>query len=139
LRETIRNDWALHLISEGEIDLEQQAGRGSSGACSLWIAVDGDNVYVQRLSLIRRVPSEGGMAALQLAMGTTRFVTPTRLCENETLKHPPRRQSPRSVRVFSGTMDGQLLAYSAQDRQNLWQFNSVRDYPSERGKANEVR
>ena len=39
--------------------------------------------------------------------------------------------------VFSGTMDGQLYAYSAETGKILWQFDSVQDYSTVNGvKAN---
>jgi polyvinyl alcohol dehydrogenase (cytochrome) len=39
--------------------------------------------------------------------------------------------------VFSGTMDGRLRAYGAQDGKVLWEYDTARDFPTVNGvKAN---
>ncbi len=39
--------------------------------------------------------------------------------------------------VFSGTMDGQLRAYSTRDGKIIWEYDTVRDYETVNGvKAN---
>jgi polyvinyl alcohol dehydrogenase (cytochrome) len=35
--------------------------------------------------------------------------------------------------VFSGTMDGWLRAYSAQDGKVLWEYDTARDFPTVNG------
>jgi len=125
----------------GKLIWEQQAGKGSSGGGILWgLAVDGENVYVpngffdQASADARWVAWRRSSLAMDTRFGTLR----TRRAENETLQtiHPAAITAIPGV-VFSGTMDGQLLAYSAQTGKIIWEFNSVRDYSSVNGvKAN---
>jgi polyvinyl alcohol dehydrogenase (cytochrome) len=133
--------WALDPDQRGKLIWEQQAGKGSSGGGVLWgLAVDGDNVYVPN-GFFDQASSDasGGMAALQLSDGHAIWNTPNPPCgERKPCKpsHPAAITAIPGV-VFSGTMDGQLLAYSAQTGKIIWEFNSVRDYSSVNGvKAN---
>jgi len=133
--------WALDPDQRGKMIWEQQAGKGSSGGGVLWgLAVDGENVYVPN-GFFDQASSDasGGMAALQLSDGRAIWNTPNPPCgERKPCKpsHPAAITAIPGV-VFSGTMDGQLLAYSAQTGKIIWEFNSVRDYSSVNGvKAN---
>ena len=133
--------WALDPDQRGKLIWEQQAGKGSSGGGVLWgLAVDGENVYVPNGFFDQAsADASGGMAALQLSDGHAIWNTPNPPCgERKPCKpsHPAAITAIPGV-VFSGTMDGQLLAYSAQTGKIIWEFNSVRDYSSVNGvKAN---
>jgi len=133
--------WALDPDQRGKKIWEQQTGKGSSGGGVLWgLSVDGENVYVPNGFFGQaNADASGGMAALQLSDGHAIWNTPNPLCGS---RKPCKPSHPAAVTaipgvVFSGTMDGQLLAYSAKTGKIVWEFNTARDYSSVNGvKAN---
>ncbi len=133
--------WALDPDQRGKMIWEQQAGKGSSGGGVLWgLAVDGETVYVPNGFFDQSIAgASGDMEAFQLSDGHAIWNSPNSPCgERKPCKpsHPAAITAIPGV-VFSGTMDGQLLAYSAQTGKILWEFNTVRDYSSVNGvKAN---
>jgi hypothetical protein len=73
------------------------------------------------------------------AMDTRFGALRTRRAENESPANPSLAAAITVTPgvVFSGTMDGQLFAYSAQTGKIIWQFNTARDYITVNGvKAN---
>ena len=133
--------WALDPDRQGKIIWQQQVGKGSSGGGVLWgIAVDGERAYIPNGFFDPKSPdSAGGMAAIGLADGHPVWSTPNPPCgERKACKqsHPAAVTSIPGV-VFSGTMDGRLRAYAAQDGKVLWEFDTARDFPTVNGvKAN---
>ena len=133
--------WALDPDQRGKMIWGQQTGKGSTGGGVLWgLAVDGENVYVPNGFFDQAsADASGGMAALELSDGHAIWNTPNSPCgERKPCKpsHPAAVTAIPGV-VFSGTMDGQLLAYSAKTGKIIWEFNTVRDYSSVNGvKAN---
>ncbi len=133
--------WALDPDQRGKMIWEQQAGKGSSGGGVLWgLAVDGENVYVPNGFFDQSgADASGGMEAFQLSDGHAIWNTPNPPCGD---RKPCKPSHPAAITaipgvVFSGTMYGRLLAYSAQTGKILWEFNTVRDYSSVNGvKAN---
>src|SRR5580700_1097420 len=126
--------WALDPDQRGKMIWGQQTGKGSTGGGVLWgLAVDGENVYVPNGFFDQAsVDASGGMAALELSDGHAIWNTPNSPCgERKPCKpsHPAAVTAIPGV-VFSGTMDGQLLAYSAKTGKIIWEFNTVRDYSS---------
>jgi polyvinyl alcohol dehydrogenase (cytochrome) len=133
--------WALDPDQRGKMIWGQQTGKGSTGGGVLWgLAVDGENVYVPNGFFDQAsADASGGMAALQLSDGHEIWNTPNSPCgERKPCKpsHPAAVTAIPGV-VFSGTMDGQLFAYSTKTGKIIWEFNTVRDYSSVNGvKAN---
>jgi len=133
--------WALDPDQRGKMIWEQQVGKGSSGGGVLWgFAVDDERVYVPNGFFDQKAPdSTGEMAAIELSGGHPVWSTPNPPCGDRKpckLSHAAAITAIPGV-VFSGTMDGQLLAYSAETGKILWQFNTVRDYSTVNGvKAN---
>src|SRR5580700_491915 len=126
--------WALDPDQRGKMIWGQQTGKGSTGGGVLWgLAVDGENVYVPNGFFDQAsADASGGMAALELSDGHAIWNTPNSPCgERKPCKpsHPAAVTAIPGV-VFSGTMDGQLLAYSAKTGKIIWEFNTVRDYSS---------
>jgi len=100
---------------------EQQAEKEAAEAVfcgdSQWMA---KTFTFPTASLIRRVPMRVvAWRRSSLAMDTRFGTLRTRRAENENpANHPPAAITAIPGVVFSGTMDGQLLAYSAQTGQN---------------------
>jgi polyvinyl alcohol dehydrogenase (cytochrome) len=126
--------WALDPNRQGKLVWEQQVGKGSTGGGVLWgIAVDGERVFVPNGFFDPKTPeASGGMAAIGLRDGEAIWSTPNPPCGD---RRPCKPSHPAAVTaipgvVFSGSMDGQLRAYSAQDGKILWEYDTARDFPT---------
>ena len=133
--------WALDPDQQGKTIWEQQVGKWSSGGGVLWgLAVDGERVYVPNGFFDAKSPdASGGMAAIELSDGHPLWSTPNPPCGDRKSCKPSHAAAVTAIpgAVFSGTMDGQLYAYSVETGKILWQFNSVQDYSTVNGvKAN---
>ncbi len=133
--------WALDPDQEGKTIWEQQVGKGSSGGGVLWgLAVDGERIYVPNGFFDAKQPdASGGMAALDMRTGQLIWSTPNPPCGERKACKPSHAAAVTAIpgAVFSGTMDGQLYAYSADSGKILWRFDSVQDYSTVNGiKAN---
>ena len=132
--------WALDP-GNGKIVWQQQIGKGTSGGGVLWgIAIDSERVYVPNGFFDPKNPdASGGMAAIGLAGGHPIWSTANAPCgERKACKpsHPAAVTAIPGV-VFSGTMDGRLRAYAAQDGNVLWEYDTARDFTTVNGiKAN---
>ncbi len=78
----------------------------------------------------------GGMVALDLGTGERKWFTP--LSPEETPGEPSRPgQSAATTAipgaVISGAWDGRLRAFSSEDGHVVWEFNTVREYPTVNG------
>jgi polyvinyl alcohol dehydrogenase (cytochrome) len=137
--------WALDPDRQGKIVWQQQVGKGTSGGGVLWgIAVnsekDNERVYVPNGFFDPKDrDASGGMAAIALKDGHAIWSTPNPPCgDRKTCKpsHPAAVTAIPGV-VFSGTMDGRLRAYAAQDGKVLWEYDTARDFSTVNGvKAN---
>ena len=133
--------WALDPDRQGKIIWEQQFGKGSTGGGVLWgIAVDGKNIYVPNGFFDPKSPdSSGGLAAIGLSDGQAIWSAANPPCGD---RKPCKPSHPAAVTaipgvVFSGTMDGRLSAYGAQDGKLLWEYDTAREFPTVDGvKAN---
>ena len=103
----------------------------------LWgIAADSERVYVPNGFFDPKSPdSAGGMAAISLTDGHAIWSASNPPCGN---RKPCKQSHPAAVTaipgvVFSGTMDGWLRAYAAQDGKVLWEYNTARDFPTVNG------
>jgi polyvinyl alcohol dehydrogenase (cytochrome) len=133
--------WALDPDRQGKLVWEQQVGKGSSGGGVLWgIAVDKERVYVPNGFFEPKNPdSSGGMAAIGLNDGHAIWSAANPPCEGRQACKPshPAAVTAISGVVFSGTMDGRLRAYGAQDGKVLWEYDTAREFPTVNGvKAN---
>lgn len=129
--------WALDPDQQGKTIWEQQVGKGSSGGGVLWgLAVDGQRVYVPNGFFDAKSPdASGGMAAIELSTGHPIWSTPNPPCGDRKSCKPSHAAAVTAIpgAVFSGTMDGQLYAYSAETGKIFWQFNSVQDFRTVNG------
>ena len=131
--------WALDPDRQGKTIWQQQVGRGSSGGGVLWgLAADGEKIFVPNGYFDAKSPdASGGMAALDLGTGQPLWSTPNPPCGDRKYCKPSHAAAVTAIpgAVFSGTMDGQFYAYSAETGEILWRFNSVRDYATVNGVA----
>jgi polyvinyl alcohol dehydrogenase (cytochrome) len=129
--------WALDPDQQGKTIWEQQVGKGSSGGGVLWgLAVDGERIYVPNGFFDAKSPDEsGGMAALDVRTGHLIWSTQNPPCGDRKFCKPSHAAAVTAIpgAVFSGTMDGQFYAYSAETGEILWRFNSVHDYSTVNG------
>ena len=133
--------WALDPDHQGKTVWQQQVGKGTSGGGVLWgIAIDGERVYVPNGFFDQKErDASGGMAAIRLSDGAPIWSAPNPPCGDRQACKPshPAAVTAISDVVFSGTMDGRLRAYAAQDGKVLWEFDTARDFPTVNGvKAN---
>jgi polyvinyl alcohol dehydrogenase (cytochrome) len=124
--------WALDPDQQGNIVWQRQVGKGSSGGGVLWgLAADGDRVYVPNGFYDAKSPNaSGGMAALDIRTGQFVWTTSNPPCGDLKSCKPSHAAAVTAIpgAVFSGTMDGQLYAYSAETGEIVWRFNSVKNY-----------
>lgn len=135
--------WALDPDHQGKTIWEQQVGKGTSGGGVLWgIAIDhdGQRIYVPNGYFDPKDrDASGGMAAIGLGDGHAIWSTANPPCGDRKdckQSHPAAVTAIPGV-VFSGTMDGRLRAYAAQDGKILWEYDTAREFPTVNGvKAN---
>ena len=135
--------WALDPDHQGKTIWEQQVGKGTSGGGVLWgIAIDHDRqrVYVPNGYFDpKERDASGGMAAIGLGDGHAIWSTANPPCGDRKdckQSHPAAVTAIPGV-VFSGTMDGRLRAYAAEDGKVLWEYDTAREFPTVNGaKAN---
>lgn len=133
--------WALDPDHQGKTIWEQQVGKGSSGGGVLWgIAIDNERVYVPNGFFDpKNRDASGGMAAIGLSDGHPIWSTANAPCGNRKDCKPSHPAAVTAIPgvVFSGTMDGRVRAYAAQDGKVLWEYDTARDFPTVNGvKAN---
>ncbi len=133
--------WALDPDHQGKTIWEQRVGKGSSGGGVLWgIAIDNQRVYVPNGFFDpKNRDASGGMAAIGLSDGHPIWSTANAPCGNRKDCKPSHPAAVTAIPgvVFSGTMDGRVRAYAAQDGKVLWEYDTARDFPTVNGvKAN---
>ena len=102
---------------------------GASGLIVFGGTADGQSAYYG-------LNQVGGVVALGLATGERKWFTP--LTPADTPGEPPRPgQSAATTSipgvVFSGAWDGMLRAFSTEDGRLIWEYNTVREYPTVNG------
>ena len=148
--------YALDPARKGEIVWQARiASRGANAGPSVGVqwgmASDGQKVYAAIASSGRTRPSDpldtrrnildpnagGGLVALRLADGARAWYAAPIIC---TLGAPSGCSPAQSAAVtaipglvFSGSMDGHLRAYSAEEGNVVWDFNTAREFETVNG------
>jgi polyvinyl alcohol dehydrogenase (cytochrome) len=148
--------YALDPEKKGEIAWQVRiASPGPNLATSigvLWgMATDGRQVYAATASSGRTRPTDpgdtrrnildpkqgGGLTALRIADGSKAWYAPPIVCAEGA---PPGCSPTQSAAVtaipgvvFSGSNDGHLRAYGAEDGKILWDFDTVREFQTVNG------
>jgi polyvinyl alcohol dehydrogenase (cytochrome) len=140
--------YALDPDRQGEIVWQLRVGKGSANGGVQWgMAADGQNAYaaVSDVARVSRKTTDladlrqrdldpekgGGLTAIRLSDGGKAWYAPGHPCD------PPKDgcspAQPAAVTaipgvVFSGSVDGHLRAYAAEDGQALWDFDTAREF-----------
>jgi len=134
--------FALDPNEAGKTIWQQRVGEGGTqGGIMFGPATDGETLYVA-VSDFARIDNQaadpaagGGMAALDLRTGRILWHTPAPGCGDRSPCSPAQGAAVTAIPgvAFSGSVDGHLRAYDAQDGKILWDFDTVRDYISVNG------
>ena len=140
--------YAFDPDKQGEIVWQVKLGKGSAAA--QWgTASDGQNVYaaISDIAGIRRPAANGvppgrtldptkggGLTAMRIADGSKVWYAAPQTCTTPGCS-PAQDAALTAIpgAVFSGSMDGHLRAYSAEDGKVLWDFDTVRDFSTVNG------
>jgi polyvinyl alcohol dehydrogenase (cytochrome) len=145
--------YALDPDKQGEIVWQLRVGKGSTNGGVLWgMAADGQNVYaaVSDLSRQARKPSDpadlrtndldpangGGLTAIRLVDGSKVWFAPGHPCEPPKPGCSPAQPAAVTAipgAVFSGSIDGHMRAYGAEDGRILWDFDTAREFQTVNG------
>jgi polyvinyl alcohol dehydrogenase (cytochrome) len=129
---------ALDPDKQGAIVWQTRIGRGGAlGGIEWGLAADSENVYAPLSDINGQGKEMGGMFALRQKDGVKVWQTPPP--KPECLGKPgctPAQMAPASMIpgiVFSGSMDGHLRAYEAAGGKIVWDFDTLRDFPTVNG------
>jgi len=147
--------YALDPDNEGKVLWQVRLGEGGLNGGVQWgPAVDAGNAYVavsdvtrtrhettingQKMVTRTLDPSKGGgLFALRLSTGEKVWQTlpPKSACQDRPNCSPAQSAAVTAIpgAVFSGSMDGHLRAYSAEDGRVVWDFDTVRDFTTVNG------
>lgn len=125
---------ALDPDRHGAIVWQRRAGEGGMlGGIQFGPAVDSRNAYVAVSDYQGPKPDHGGgLFAYRLSDGQEVWHVPAAPCPTGRESCSPSQSAAVTVIpgvVFSGSLDGFLRAYSADDGSVLWSYDTVRDYP----------
>ncbi len=145
--------YALDPDLKGKIVWQARVGKGGLNGGVQWgMASDGQKVYVSvgdaaplrqttgALAPVGNVDFDqtqgGGLTALRLADGTQVWHTPGHACDPPKPGCGPAQSGAVTAIpgvVFSGSLDGHVRGYSAEDGQILWDFDTAKDYTTVNG------
>jgi polyvinyl alcohol dehydrogenase (cytochrome) len=128
---------ALDPDHKGKRVWEQRVGKGVFDGGVMWgTAADTENMYVANADYYPDNPgASGGITAIDLATGRVKWSTMPPPCGDRKPCKPSQAAAVTGMPgvVFSGTMDGQLRAYSTDDGKIIWDYNTARDYTTVNG------
>ncbi|HTR34710.1 MAG TPA: PQQ-binding-like beta-propeller repeat protein [Bryobacteraceae bacterium] len=140
--------YALDPDHNGEVVWQTRVGKGGTiGGVQWGMASDGQRVYAAASDahfvtgkMARTLdPSQGGgLTALRIADGSKAWYVPPVPCgANQQGCSPAQSAAVTAIPgvVFSGSMDGHLRAYAAEDGKVLWDFDTARAYQTVNGIA----
>jgi len=134
---------ALDPDNHGAILWQTRIGRGGwVGGIEWGPATDGVNLYVALsdmswvANLVLDPRAGGGLFALNIATGAKVWVAPPPSCEGRKNCSPAQSAAVSAVpgAVFSGSEDGHIRAYSTENGEIIWDFNTAREFTA----ANQV-
>ncbi len=143
--------FALDPDRKGELVWQTRVAKGSSHGGVQWgMASDGQNVYAPIADgELRRIPNAdgvaqrvmdpndgGGLAALRVTDGSMAWqAAPARDCAGIPGCSPSQLAAATAIPgvIFSGALDGHIRAYTAEDGKVIWDFNTLRKFPTVNG------
>ena len=140
--------YALDPDRKGEILWQVRVGQGGTNGGVQWgMASDGNQVYAATSDVRRSAAPQdpldprpqfsdpkvgGGLTALRIANGEKAWYAAPIPCGPSAKPgcSPAQSQAVTAIPgvVFSGSLDGHLRAYSAEEGKVLWDFDTVRDF-----------
>ncbi len=135
--------YAVDPDAKGKLLWHARAGIGGLlGGVQWGPATDGKIFYVavSDLAFQGRGPDPtkgGGISAYQVADGKLLWHTPAPGCGDRRPCSPAQSQAVSAIpgAVFSGSIDGHLRAYAAQDGKIIWDFDTARSFDAVNGVA----
>ena len=149
--------FALDPAEDGQILWEKRVGKGGLNGGVQWgMASDGQKVYAATgdAKRIPQTPAErlaslvgnanydpaagGGLTALRLTDGSQTWFAPPQACSPPRPGCSPAREGAVTIIpgvVFSGSLDGHMRAFDAENGKVLWDFDTVRDFTAVNGVA----
>jgi len=132
--------WALDPGKKGEIVWSHRVGKGSAlGGIEFGSATDGKLVYFPNADA-RYGPAEaGGLAALGIRSGEQVWFKRPPPVPCAASNDPKCNQAQAAAItvipgvIFSGTTNGMMRAYGADDGRIVWEFNSAREFETVNG------
>ena len=137
--------YALDPDRKGEIVWQERVGKGGTiGGVQWGMASDGQRVYAA-VSDARFVTTAtarvldllegGGLTALRINDGSKAWYAPPIPCTTRDHCSPAQSGALTAIPgvVFSGSMDGHIRAYAAEDGKILWDMNTVREFQTVNG------
>lgn len=123
---------------QGEIVWQKRIGHGGALGGVMWgLAAERDRVYVPLSDIGLKPTDGGGLFALNVADGTLLWqVAPEKPACLPKPGCGPAQMAPATAIpgiVFSGSMDGHLRAYSTEDGKAIWDFDTLREFPTTNG------
>jgi polyvinyl alcohol dehydrogenase (cytochrome) len=144
--------YALDPDKKGEIVWQVRVAKGGINGGVQWgMASDGQRVYAASSDVVRMPGSNsdpldprprpldpvqgGGLTALRIGGGEKVWYTPPAACGDRQGCSPAQSAAVTAIPgvVFSGSLDGHLRAYSAEEDRVLWDFDTVREYQTVNG------
>ena len=145
--------YALDPNQKGAIVWQSRVGRGGGiGGVQWGMATDGQQVYaavsdVVVMPKMNRDPFDarpfnlspmagGGLTALRLNDGSKAwYAAAPSTCDSKPGCSPAQSAAVTAIpgAVFSGSLDGHLRAFAAEDGRLLWDFDTARDYETVNG------
>ena len=129
---------ALDPDKQGAVVWQTRIGRGSAlGGIEWGLAADSENVYAPLSDINGQGLEMGGMFALRQKDGGKVWQTPPPkpACAGKpgctAAQMAPATMIPGVV--FSGSMDGHLRAYEASTGKIIWDFDTLREFPTVNG------
>jgi polyvinyl alcohol dehydrogenase (cytochrome) len=138
--------YALDPERKGEILWQTRVGKGGINGGVQWgMASDGVKVYAATSDVVRggsnpdksdprplplNPQQGGGLTALRIATGEKVWYTPPVACGPRPGCSPAQSGAVTAMPgvVFSGSLDGHVRAYTAEEGKVLWDFDTVRDF-----------
>jgi polyvinyl alcohol dehydrogenase (cytochrome) len=123
---------------------------GVNGGVQWGMASDGLKVYAATSDVVRGASNPdksdplplpldpkagGGLTALRISNGEKVWYTPPAACGPKPGCSPAQSGAVTAIPgvVFSGSLDGHVRAYSAEEGKILWDFDTLRDYQTANG------
>jgi polyvinyl alcohol dehydrogenase (cytochrome) len=146
--------YALDPDRKGELVWQVRVAKGGINGGVQWgMASDGQRVYAATSDVVKPPDGRtnpdpldprpilvdstqgGGLTGLRIGSGEKVWFTPPAACAPKPGCSPAQAAAVTAIPgvVFSGSMDGHLRAYSAEEGRILWDFDTVREYETVNG------